>query len=79
MGQVVALVLQVPDPLVLFGGVGERVDQVLEHPGSDRDAVGRLLEEVVEEPLSRDHLEGHVGTVPTAVRGCPPSRQSTNL
>ncbi len=52
MGQVVALVLQVPDPLVLLGGVGERFDQVLELPGSDRDAVGRLLEQVVEEPFA---------------------------
>ena len=68
MRQVVTLVLQVPDPLVLLGGVGQRVDEVRELARSDRDAVGGLLEEVVEEPLSRDHLEGHVGTVPTAVR-----------
>jgi hypothetical protein len=63
--QVITLVFQISDPPVLFGGIGERVDEILELPGSDGNAVGGLFEEVVEEPLPRDHLEGHVGTVPT--------------
>jgi hypothetical protein len=71
--------LQVPDPLMLPRGVGQGLDEIHELSRADRDPVGRLFEEVVEDPFARDDLEDHDRTVLTVGRRCPAGRQSTNL
>ena len=83
MRQVVALVLQVADPLVLLpAALGKGLDEIRELPRPDGDAVGGQFEEVVEQPFARDHLEEPLSArVPSRGRRCPRARpdQSTNL